>query len=225
MPRRRLLAIGWREVVAILSTAAMVGACGIAAQSPGSGATSTPGGTQATTGTPAATATYAATATTGASPTATSGATATASAGATPTAAGSPTAQPTLANQVDWDNWPLYIDTEATANTRCSTSSPEETGITVNYHEDINDNSEFFGKIQPDLAAERLDRLRRDHAVRLDGRQADPTRLPAAARQVAAAQLHGQCDRTCSRTRGTTRATSIQLPGSRASWASATTPS
>jgi spermidine/putrescine transport system substrate-binding protein len=151
MRSRSLLAIGWREVVAILSTTAVVGACGIAAQSPGSGATSTPQGTSASTPTAAATATSAATA--AGSPTATSGATATATAGATPTAAGSPTAQPTLANHVDWANWPLYIDIDDNGKYPTLEKFTQETGITVNYKEAINDNSEFFGVIQPDLAA------------------------------------------------------------------------
>ena len=33
------------------------------------------------------------------------------------------------------------------------TRSPRRTGIKVKYTEDINDNSEFFGKIKPQLAA------------------------------------------------------------------------
>ena len=47
------------------------------------------------------------------------------------------------------------ISTPTRASTRRSTSSPPQTGIQVQYHEDINDNSEFFGKIQPDLQAGR----------------------------------------------------------------------
>ena len=67
---------------------------------------------------------------------------------------GPATPQPTIAGTVSWANWPVYIDT---ANGKYPTIDKftSETGIQVQYHEDINDNSEFFGKIQPDLQAGR----------------------------------------------------------------------
>lgn len=40
-------------------------------------------------------------------------------------------------------NWPLYIDKKTIGNFE------KETGIKVEYVEDVNDNEEFFGKIQP----------------------------------------------------------------------------
>jgi spermidine/putrescine transport system substrate-binding protein len=43
-------------------------------------------------------------------------------------------------------NWPLYIDKNTVANFE------EETGVSVKYIEDINDNTEFFGKLRPQLA-------------------------------------------------------------------------
>lgn len=53
-------------------------------------------------------------------------------------------------------NWPLYIDKKK-VNGQVTYPSLEkftkDTGIQVNYREAINANSEFFGKIQPQLAA------------------------------------------------------------------------
>jgi spermidine/putrescine transport system substrate-binding protein len=71
-----------------------------------------------------------------------------------PSAAGPATPQPTLAGQVSFGNWPLYIDiNEENGNYPTLKNFTEQTGIQVAYHEDINDNTEFFGKVQPDLAA------------------------------------------------------------------------
>ena len=42
-------------------------------------------------------------------------------------------------------NWPFYIDRNTVPEFE------EATGITVDYSEDVNDNSEFFGKVQPQL--------------------------------------------------------------------------
>ena len=44
-------------------------------------------------------------------------------------------------------NWPLYIDKKTIPNFE------EETGVSVKYIEDINDNTEFFGKLRPQLAS------------------------------------------------------------------------
>lgn len=43
-------------------------------------------------------------------------------------------------------NWPLYIDKKTVPNFE------KKTGISVDYHEDINSNEEFFNKMQPQLA-------------------------------------------------------------------------
>jgi len=58
---------------------------------------------------------------------------------------------------VNFANWPLYIDKSKDAEGNRIIPSvlqfKDETGIEVNYTEDIQDNQEFFGKIQPQLAA------------------------------------------------------------------------
>ncbi len=54
---------------------------------------------------------------------------------------------------VEWANWPAYIDIDdETGEYPTILAFTEQTGITVNYQEAINDNEEFFGTIQPDLA-------------------------------------------------------------------------
>jgi len=42
-------------------------------------------------------------------------------------------------------NWPLYIDKQTVPDFE------KKTGVSVNYIEDVNDNAEFFGKVQPQL--------------------------------------------------------------------------
>lgn len=42
-------------------------------------------------------------------------------------------------------NWPFYIDNKTVGEFE------QETGLSVDYNEDVNDNSEFFGKVQPQL--------------------------------------------------------------------------
>ncbi|MFI7412331.1 spermidine/putrescine ABC transporter substrate-binding protein [Streptomyces sp. NPDC049627] len=55
--------------------------------------------------------------------------------------------------RLTWANWPLYIDTDDSDETRRPTleAFEERTGISVEYVEEINDNDEFFGKISPAL--------------------------------------------------------------------------
>src|SRR5829696_8258730 len=43
-------------------------------------------------------------------------------------------------------NWPLYIDKQTVPDFE------KESGVSVKYIEDVNDNVEFFGKVQPLLA-------------------------------------------------------------------------
>src|SRR3712207_2922972 len=45
--------------------------------------------------------------------------------------------------ELNISNWPFYIDKATVPDFE------EETGITVEYNEDVNDNASFFGKIQP----------------------------------------------------------------------------
>jgi spermidine/putrescine transport system substrate-binding protein len=69
-------------------------------------------------------------------------------------------AAPSLGTQpagtLDWANWPAYIDIdEESGDYPTIQAFEEEYGITVNYTEAINDNEEFFGIVQPDMAAGR----------------------------------------------------------------------
>jgi len=53
---------------------------------------------------------------------------------------------------VRWGNWTLYIDVDESGKKYPSLEAfTKETGITVDYKEDINDNDEFFGKVQGQL--------------------------------------------------------------------------
>ena len=54
-------------------------------------------------------------------------------------ASGKPTGELTISN------WPFYIDKQTVPEFE------DETGISVKYIEDVNDNAEFFGKLQPQL--------------------------------------------------------------------------
>lgn len=59
---------------------------------------------------------------------------------------------------VNFSNWPLYIDRARNKETgeRFSPSIrmfEEETGITINYNDEINDNAGFFGELVPQLQA------------------------------------------------------------------------
>ncbi|MFZ9840822.1 MAG: hypothetical protein ACO3DX_03825 [Candidatus Nanopelagicales bacterium] len=51
---------------------------------------------------------------------------------------------------VDWSNWVAYIDVDEDAGTNPTLDEFEaQTGITVNYIEDYNDNNEFYAKVRP----------------------------------------------------------------------------
>jgi spermidine/putrescine transport system substrate-binding protein len=55
---------------------------------------------------------------------------------------------------VNFSNWPEYIDVDDSEKHHPTLDQfRRRTGISVKYTEDINDNDEFFGKIQPQLAA------------------------------------------------------------------------
>jgi spermidine/putrescine transport system substrate-binding protein len=136
--------LDWRTRTRRMSAVAAVvvialSGCGIAAESP---AASTPGTTQppGATGTPTEPTQSLQPGQTGTPP---------ATGVVTPTPAGPP---PTPAGQVTFANWPLYIDIDGNAHPSLDKFTAE-TGIQVTYLENINDNEEFFGKIQPDLAA------------------------------------------------------------------------
>jgi spermidine/putrescine transport system substrate-binding protein len=66
---------------------------------------------------------------------------------------GATTVEQVLADEITVSNWPYYIDQNDDA-TRFPTLEQfeEETGVKVNYLEDINSNEEFFGEIQAPLS-------------------------------------------------------------------------
>lgn len=76
------------------------------------------------------------------------------SSGPTPTAA-PPTPKPTPSAELNFANWPLYIDTDENDSTKHKTLEDfkAEYGTTVKYSEVINDNDEFFGTIKAPLQA------------------------------------------------------------------------
>jgi spermidine/putrescine transport system substrate-binding protein len=54
----------------------------------------------------------------------------------------------------NWSNWPDYIDVDANTMAHPTLDAfTQQTGITVHYTEDLNDNEEFFSKISAQLAA------------------------------------------------------------------------
>ncbi|MFI6566965.1 PotD/PotF family extracellular solute-binding protein [Streptomyces sp. NPDC050534] len=56
--------------------------------------------------------------------------------------------------EINFSNWPEYIDVDDSGKHHPTLEAfRKRTGISVKYTEDINDNDEFFGKIQPQLAA------------------------------------------------------------------------
>jgi spermidine/putrescine transport system substrate-binding protein len=56
-------------------------------------------------------------------------------------------------DQLNFANWPLYIDQDDEGNSPTLQQFEEETGIAVEYTESIEDNTSFFGTIQPALEA------------------------------------------------------------------------
>ena len=53
---------------------------------------------------------------------------------------------------LNWSNWPLYIDANDETGARPSLEAfQKETGITVTYTEDVNDNNEFYAKVRTQL--------------------------------------------------------------------------
>jgi spermidine/putrescine transport system substrate-binding protein len=58
-----------------------------------------------------------------------------------------------LANTLTISNWPLYIDIDEKTKKRPTVDDfTKETGVSVKYIEDINDNEEWFGKFQAQLS-------------------------------------------------------------------------
>jgi spermidine/putrescine transport system substrate-binding protein len=74
-----------------------------------------------------------------------------AEAGGTETGGAETTAPTELADKIKISNWPLYID-EADGTHPTLDQFTQETGVEVDYIEDINSNEELFGKIQGPLS-------------------------------------------------------------------------
>ena len=75
--------------------------------------------------------------------------------GSTASASRTPRAATDLSDSekvVNWSNWPQYIDIAKGRRPTLDAFS-KQTGITVNYNEDYNDNDEFFAKVRPLLEA------------------------------------------------------------------------
>ena len=73
--------------------------------------------------------------------------------GSAPAASEAPAASQTPSAELNFANWPLYIDTDENDSTKHKTLEDftAKYGTVVNYQEVINDNDEFFGTIQPAL--------------------------------------------------------------------------
>jgi spermidine/putrescine transport system substrate-binding protein len=57
-----------------------------------------------------------------------------------------------LAKTLNFSNWPLYIDVGKSKNHPSLDQFTKQYGVKVNYTEDINDNTSFFGKIEGPLS-------------------------------------------------------------------------
>jgi spermidine/putrescine transport system substrate-binding protein len=60
---------------------------------------------------------------------------------------------PTKTGQLDFENWPLYIDVGTGSDHPSLDLFTKQTGIKVKYDEGIQDDDSYFGKIQPVLAS------------------------------------------------------------------------
>ena len=75
-----------------------------------------------------------------------------------------------LADTLRFSNWPLYIDIdEKTKSHPTLDAFTKKTGVKVDYTEDINSNSEYFGKIQGPLS--RGQSINKDIIVLTDNEQ------------------------------------------------------
>ena len=121
---------------------------------------------------------------------------------------------------VDFANWPLYMDPKQPELKKFT----EETGITVNYQEVIQEMAPWFAKVQPQLSAGQS--IGYDLMVITNGiefKQFVRARLPRPAGPLEAAELRGERGRRRTRRRRSTRATSTACRGRPASPASRTT--
>jgi spermidine/putrescine transport system substrate-binding protein len=81
-----------------------------------------------------------------------------------------------LADTLTISNWPLYIDIDEKTKKRPTVDQfTAETGVAVKYIEDVNDNEEWFGKFQAQLAQKQA--IGRDLTVHTDWMAARMVRL------------------------------------------------
>jgi spermidine/putrescine transport system substrate-binding protein len=125
----------------LAGAAALLAACGVKGTSAGGGAPTTTtqaAPTSAQSGTPAASS---------------------AATGSASSSAGAPAATvPDLSDTdktLNWSNWPDYMDIDPNDSSVYPSLAAfeKQTGIKVTYSEDVNDNDQYFAKIQPQLAA------------------------------------------------------------------------
>jgi spermidine/putrescine transport system substrate-binding protein len=138
----------------LAGTAALLAACGIKGTNSGATTPATSAAAETPTTSAAATSSAAAGGATSAGVAKTSA----------PAAASSPAnAAPSVPDKsdtdkvVNWSSWPEYLDVDPKDPNKHPTLDQftQKTGIKVNYTEDVNDNDEYFAKIQPLLSAGR----------------------------------------------------------------------
>ena len=71
--------------------------------------------------------------------------------GGSPSGSGTTTVAPKLAKTLHFSNWTLYIDKKGNAHPSLN-QFQKRYGVHVDYTEDINDNSSFWAKIEPELS-------------------------------------------------------------------------
>jgi len=72
-----------------------------------------------------------------------------------------------------WSNWSLYIDVDDDGNNPTLDTFTAETGITVTYREDFDDNDSYYGKVKDQLALGQRHWCRRNLPNILDGSSLD----------------------------------------------------
>jgi spermidine/putrescine transport system substrate-binding protein len=161
LTRRRLL-----RGAGLAGTAAFLAACGIKGTADTSGTTTQAPGTSSAAAGPSTSASGAGSMASSGSASGQSGLAASTPGSSTGTTAGttassSASSAPAVPDRSDtdktlnWSSWPEYLDVdENDANKHPSLDAfTKQTGIKVTYTEDVNDNDQYFAKIQPLLAA------------------------------------------------------------------------
>ncbi|GGM16472.1 polyamine ABC transporter substrate-binding protein [Nakamurella endophytica] len=132
--------------------AALLAACGVKGTGSGASSSST-GASSSSTGVSSSAAAPAGSSASGAATSGSSAGTSSSASASVPSVADRSDTDKTL----NWSNWPEYIDVgENNASDHPTLDAfTKETGIKVTYTEDVNDNNQYFAKIQPQLSAGR----------------------------------------------------------------------